>query len=110
MPATLSAAQILLENMNEEAFAASTVTGYRIAECCSDYGGVQQCWLVVESEARKEADFKQFEKRLAKQLDKSQSELRQLCQQEFACAADALKKLPSACRVNCGSTNSLSWR
>ena len=65
--------------------------GYRIAECCSDYAGVKQRWLIVESEARKEADLKQLEKRLSKQLSKAQSELRQLCHQEFACAADAMK-------------------
>lgn len=46
---------------------------------------------MVESEARTEADIKQLEKRLAKQLSKAQSELRQLSQQEFACTADAMK-------------------
>jgi transposase len=91
VPATLAVAQLLLENMREEAFVASTIVGYRIAECCSDYGGVKQRWLMVESQARKEADIKQLEKRLVKQLSKAQSELRQLSQQEFACAADAMK-------------------
>lgn len=91
VPATLKAAQLLLEKIDAEAFVASAAAGYRIAECCSDYGGVQQRWLVVESEARKEADLKQLENRLTKQLSKAQSELRQLCQQEFACAADATK-------------------
>jgi transposase len=91
VPATLATAQFLLDNMSQEALVNSGVTGYRIAECCSDYAGVKQRWLVVESEARKQADFKQLEKRLAKQLDKAQSQLRQLSQQEFACAADALQ-------------------
>lgn len=90
VPATLKAAQFLLENMSQEAFVQSAVTGYQIAECCSDYAGVKQRWLVVESEARK-ADLKQLEQRLAKQLEKAQSQLRQLSQQEFACAADAIK-------------------
>lgn len=87
VPATNKTAQMLLENMSEEAFVGST-TGYRIGECCSDYGGVQQRWLVVESQARKEADLKQLEKNLGQQLEKAQSGLRQLCQQEFACTAD----------------------
>lgn len=91
VPATLAVAQLLLENIPKEAFLPSAVTGYRQSECCSNYGGVKQRWLIVESEARKEADFKQLEKRLAKQLKKTQSELRQLCQQEFVCAADAIK-------------------
>lgn len=71
VPATLAAAQVLLENMREEAFVASALKGYRIAECCSNYGGVNQPWLMVESEARTEADIKQLEKRLAKQLSKA---------------------------------------
>lgn len=63
----------------------------------SNYGGVKQRWLIVESEARKEADLKQLEKRLAKQQQKAQSELRQLCQQEFVCAADAMKAAKRFC-------------
>jgi len=91
VPATLTVAQFLLDNMSQAAFVLSAETGYRIAECCSNYAGVKQRWLIVESEARQEADLKQLEKRLAKQLSQAQSQLRQLCQQEFACAADALK-------------------
>lgn len=89
VPGTLTAAKTLLENMPEEAFNDSAMPGYRIAPCCSEYGGVQQRWLVVESQARKVADLKQLEKRLSKQLSKVQSELRQLSQQEFACEEDA---------------------
>ena len=77
--------------MSQVAFVASAETGYRIAECCSNYGGAKQRWLIVESVARQEADLKQLEKRLAKQLSQAQSQLRQLCLTEFACAADALK-------------------
>jgi len=51
----------LLENMPEEAFNDSVISGYRIAPCCSEYGGVRQRWLVVESQARKDADLKQLE-------------------------------------------------
>lgn len=91
VPATLSASQRLLDNVLEQAFVVSAIAGYRIAECCSNYGGIKQRWLVVESEARKQADNKQLGKRLLKQLDKAQSLLRQLSQQEFACATDAIK-------------------
>lgn len=89
VPATLAAAKLLLENILSDAFVDSALPGYRIASNCSDYGGVQQRWLVVESQARKQADLRQLEKRLAKQLSKAESELRQLCKQEFACEQDA---------------------
>ncbi|RCJ33090.1 transposase, partial [Nostoc minutum NIES-26] len=90
-PATLTAAKELLENISIDAFVPSTIPGYRIAPCCNDYGGVRQRWLVVESEARKQSDLKQLQKRLAKKYTQAQSQLRKLCQQKFACAKDALK-------------------
>lgn len=89
VPATLTSAKFLLENVLEDAFVNSSMSGYRIAACCSDYGGTQQRWLVVESEARQKADLQQLEKRIAKKLLKAESELRLLSKQEFACAADA---------------------
>lgn len=91
VPATLATAQLLLEKMSQEAFVPSMIAGYQIAECCCNYGGVKQRWLVVESVARQQADLKQLEKRLSQQFDQAQSQLRQLSQQEFACAADAIQ-------------------
>jgi len=60
---------------------------------CQDIGRIMRLWrrttaLVVESQARQQA-LKQLDKRLAKQLLRAQSELRQLCQQHFACEQDA---------------------
>ena len=78
-----------------DAFGDSALSGYRLGSCCSNYGDVQQRWIVVESQARQQADLKQLDKRLAKQLLKGQSELRQLCQQHFACEQDA--RIAAAC-------------
>ncbi|CDN14914.1 hypothetical protein RintRC_2907 [Richelia intracellularis] len=44
---------------------------------------------MIESEPRKESDFKQQEKRLTKKYTQAQSQLGKLCKQEFACAEDA---------------------
>jgi transposase len=41
VPGTLSAAKMLLENMPEEAFKDTAISGYRIAACCSEYGDVR---------------------------------------------------------------------
>ncbi|CDN09703.1 hypothetical protein RintRC_6021 [Richelia intracellularis] len=49
---------------------------------------MRQRWLVIESEACKESYLKQLEKRLTKKYTQPQSQLRKLCQQEFACAKD----------------------
>ena len=89
VPATLTAAKELLEKITIDAFVPSKIPGYGIAACCNDYGGVRQRWLVIESEARKESDLKQLEKRLTKKYTQAQSQLRKLCEQEFPCAEDA---------------------
>ena len=75
--------RVLLENMRGEAIVASALKGYRIAECCSNYGGVNQRWLMVESEARQEADQSATRKAVGETIVKGTlAELRQLSQQE----------------------------
>ncbi|MGB3693425.1 MAG: IS1634 family transposase [Spirulinaceae cyanobacterium] len=91
VPLNLSAAQILVESVSEEAFRESEIPGYRIAPCCSKYAGIPQRWLVIESEQRRQSDLKQLEKRLRKQLTNAQKKLNTLKQQDFSCAADAIK-------------------
>jgi hypothetical protein len=49
----------------------------------------------IESEKRRDSDFKQLETRLTKQLKLAKSELKSLMQQDFACAADAQIKYSS---------------
>ena len=88
MTATLTAAKELLEKNSIDAFVPSKIPGYGIAPCCNDSGGVRERWLVIESEACKESDLQQLEKRLSKKYSQAKSQLRKLCQQEFACAED----------------------
>ena len=53
-----------MEHLLPEQFIASGVKGYRIAEVGSYYAEVPQRWLIVESEARQNADLKQLDKRV----------------------------------------------
>ncbi|NRB06532.1 MAG: hypothetical protein HRU34_03830 [Richelia sp.] len=78
-----------MEKNSIDAFVQSKISGYRIASCSNDSRGVRQRWLVIESEARKESDLKQLEKRLTKKYTQAQCQLRKFCQQEFVCAEDA---------------------
>jgi transposase len=87
----LKAAKILVKSVEDELFCESEISGYRIASCCSNYGGVSQRWLIIESQKRRDSDLRQLEKRLTKQLKLAKSELTSLMQQDFACAADAQK-------------------
>lgn len=91
VPATLVAAKQLLLEIDPSALVASSLPGYKIAACGNSYAGIQQRWLVVESQARLESDLKQLDKRVAKKLIAATSALKQLSSQQFACQPDALQ-------------------
>ncbi|MEZ2317914.1 MAG: IS1634 family transposase [Microcoleus sp.] len=56
VPLSLKQAQQLVSQLNESEFHQSSVTGYRWSEHKSNYGGIAQRWLVVESSLRRDAD------------------------------------------------------
>jgi len=76
--------------LQESEFHDSAVTGYRWSEHKSNYGGITQRWLVVESSLRREADQRKLEKKLKKAESEGQKKLRELSNIEFACDTDAL--------------------
>jgi len=91
VPLTLKQAKELVSQLTTEAFTESTIAGYRWSQHQSQYGGIQQRWLVVESQERQESDLKRLEKNLDKAQIEATKQLRELSRQSFACVADALK-------------------
>ena len=89
VPATLSSAKELLQQIHPDALVNSPLTGYQIAACGNRYADVPQRWLVVKSQMRLASDLKQLEKRLAKHFTLATSALKQLESQRFACQPDA---------------------
>ena len=89
VPLSLKQAQQLVSQLNESEFTSSPVKGYSWSEHKSSYGGVEQRWLVVESNLRRESDRRKLENKLKKAGIVAQNKLRELSQIEFACAADA---------------------
>lgn len=89
VPLTVGEANELLDLIDESAFVPSEAEGYRIAQVCSQYGGIRQRWLVVESAQRKASDLQQLDKRLAKAAGQARRQVEALMRQSFACAADA---------------------
>lgn len=73
VPLTLTAAIDLVSTLPDSVLQATDRSGYRIASVCSDYGGVQQRWFVVESEARRSADLAQLERTIAKAAGQAQT-------------------------------------
>jgi transposase len=89
VPLSLGEAQALVSQLSESAFVTTGLDGYRIASVCSQYGGVRQRWVVVESRERHQADLRRLEKTVAQATQQAQSQVKKLTRQDFACAADA---------------------
>jgi len=67
----------------------SQIKGYRYQELSKTYGGIQQRWLVVESQLRRESDWKSLEKKIEKERVEVDKKLRTLKSEKFACIPDA---------------------
>lgn len=111
--ARLKQAQQLVSQLNESEFHQSSVTGYSWSEHKSNYGGIEQRWLVVESSLRRESDQRKLEKNLKKAEIEGQKKLRELSNIEFACSADASAaanrlskqlKYHNLTQITCGQT------
>ena len=91
VPLTVKAAKQLVSEIESDEFAESKLTGYRHVEVKKNYAGIEQRWLVVESEKRRESDLKAMEKRIEKDWQLALNKIRELRSQKFACVADAKK-------------------
>jgi transposase len=90
VPLTIDAAHQLVETLSNNEFDDCQISGYRISEQASSYGGVAQRWLVVESATRRASDLQQWEKQLSKQEKTQLAALKKLSNQQFNCQVDAL--------------------
>lgn len=88
VPLSIKEASTLVNEVGE--LKPSTVKGYKLGESSSEYGGVPQRWILIESEQRRKSDLKRLEKKIEQYQQKSQQELQKLSAQEFACIADAI--------------------
>jgi transposase len=68
----------------------SKLKGYTTAESVSEYGGVSQRWILVESQERRKSDIKKLDKKIEQIQHQCIQELQGLAGQDFACVADAL--------------------
>ncbi len=93
VPKTLAEAKRVLAETPPGAFVRSELhEGYRIARTRSDYGGVEQRWLVVHSEELEQAAHQRLQRGLAQRERELEAELkRRLLSRKvsFACRRDA---------------------
>lgn len=90
VPLTLSEAQEVIRQVVPFAEWDGLAQGYRLIEVCTTYAEVNQRWVVVESEKRREADLRALQKRVKQQEQRQQRQLDKLSKEAFACQADAL--------------------
>jgi transposase len=83
VPLTVKAAQELVDSTSEKELTSSEIPGYSWRETSSNYAGIEQRWLLVESQARKESDLKKLEKRIEQEKKKALEKIRQLSRREF---------------------------
>lgn len=90
VPLSIKAAQHLVtETTEKELVKSSENPGYSFVIKTSNYGGIAQRWLVVESEKRKESDLRKLEKKLIKKQLAASQLLARLSRAKFESAAEA---------------------
>lgn len=91
VPLGIKQAKNLISQLTEAEFVDSKIPGYRWSQQYSDYAGIPQRWLVVESAVRRQADLRRIEKEIQKLEQEARQKLRQLSSQKFACEPDAIE-------------------
>lgn len=93
VPATINEAKDLLAGTDKGAMIVSDRDDYCLYETTSPYGDVEQRWLVVLYEPRRQAQLANFEKRIQRERTKLDKAAKKLQRQAFNCAEDAHKAL-----------------
>ena len=89
VPLGVKQAKNLISQLTEAEFVDSTIPGYRWSQQHSDYGGLPQGWLVVESAQRRQSDLGRIQKEIQKLEQEARQKLRQLSDQKFAWGQEA---------------------
>lgn len=93
VPQTLHSAQTLVQTPEADSTPAPcSLAGYRLWESRSDYAGVSQRWILVESQERRQSD-PAWQASFLKQEKAHKRQLKSLCSQVFACKPDAMEAL-----------------
>lgn len=83
VPLSIKAAQFYVRETPDSEFVKTDREGYKAVEKESNYAGIKQKWIIIESKARKESDLKQLSKRIIKDEEKANSLLSSLSQKKY---------------------------
>ena len=93
VPLSIKVAKSLISTIPESEFIDSTIPGYKLVSKTENYAGIEQRWLVVQSQERRESDQRKLTQKITKAESKAVLDLKKLSQERFACEADAIKAL-----------------
>lgn len=93
VPLTIKSAQSLISTLPESEFIDSNLPGYKFGLKTVNYAGIEQRWLVVQSQERRESDLRQLSQKITKAESKAVLKLKELSKDKFACEVDAVKAL-----------------
>ena len=99
VPANHKVAQALLEQPQMNLTWQTINANYAISAHHSQYGGIEQRWLLVASTAAKARELTTFYKRLDKQYEKLDKALWHLSHQVFSCESDAKRAIMTLVRT-----------
>ncbi len=89
VPLSISEAKNFVSSLSDSEFQTSEIPGYCWVEKESNYGGIKQRWLVVESAARKKSDLEKLTKKIVKEYDSTQKKLAKFSKKSFSSSAEA---------------------
>ena len=89
VPLSIKEAKNLVSELSASEFTKSEIPGYSLVEKTSNYGGITQRWLVVESEARAESDNKSLSKKITKEKEILEKKVAKLFKKKFENSTEA---------------------
>ena len=91
VPLSIKTAQELVDSISKKELTASEMSGYSWRESSSNYGGIEQRWLLVESQARQESDLKKLDKKIEQEKKTARAKICQLSGVNFETRGAALE-------------------
>ncbi len=91
VPLSLGKAKELVNNVLDKELTQSSIEGYSWKEQLITYGDIEQRWLLVESQKRKESDLKKLSERIEKEKEKADKDIKSLMKDKFNSMSAAIE-------------------
>ena len=91
VPLSLGKAKELVDNVLEQELTQSSIKGYSWKEELITYADIQQRWLLLESQKRKESDLKKLSERIEKEKEKADKDIKSLMKDKFNSMSAAME-------------------